>query len=478
MAYLEKVAPDHVDSVRRHIIDLLVARGHGGDGAHLPHDPARAGRPARRRDASRSRCRPGFGCHVANVGVKDDTDDFVVIAADAPCAAAGVFTRSRFVGPSVTISRRNLADGTARAVVVVSKNANVANGPAGDADAEALVDGVADRLGCPPDDVLVASTGVIGRRYPMERVLAGVAALPASPPGRDLRAAARGIMTTDTVEKVAAADGRRRPGPGRRHGQGRRDDRARHGDDDRRAAHRRRRSARPSSTPCSAGSSTTRSTASASTPTRRPATPPWSWPAARPGRSTSTTSRSRCASVAGSLTRQIARDGEGAETLIEVARRRGPRPRPGQAGGQGDRQLAARQDGRPRRRPELGPGGDGRSASAPTTPTSTRSGSSSASATARCTRRSVDDAELAELSDYLRGDEVRIHVSPRHRRRRLHRLGLRPHRRLRPHQRRLHHLSPPRRTFERQIRTRSIGAVDYFGGMRMPPSTRIVSAFM
>ena len=57
----------------------------------------------------------------------------------------------------------------------MSKNANVANGPAGHADAEALVDAVADRLGCAPGDVLVASTGVIGRRYPMDRVLAGVA---------------------------------------------------------------------------------------------------------------------------------------------------------------------------------------------------------------------------------------------------------------------------------------------------------------
>ena len=98
----------------------------------------------------------GFGCHVANIGVKDTTDDFVVIAADATVPAAGVFTKSRFVGPSVTISRRNLADGTARAIVVVSKNANVANGPDGHADAEALVDAVAARLGCAPSDVLVA----------------------------------------------------------------------------------------------------------------------------------------------------------------------------------------------------------------------------------------------------------------------------------------------------------------------------------
>jgi len=147
----------------------------------------------------------GFASHVANVGVKDDTDDFVVIAADRPVPAAGVFTRSRFVGPSVTISRRNLADGTARAVVVVSKNANVANGPEGHADAETLVDAVAARLGCAPTDVLIASTGVIGRRYPMDRILAGVQAVPSSPAGRDARAVARAMMTTDTVEKVAEA---------------------------------------------------------------------------------------------------------------------------------------------------------------------------------------------------------------------------------------------------------------------------------
>lgn len=147
----------------------------------------------------------GFGCHVANIGVKDTTDDFVVIAASRPVPAAGVFTRSRFVGPSVTISRRNLAGATAQAIVVVSKNANVATGPAGFGDAEELVAAVADRLGCPPDQVLVASTGVIGRRYPMDRVLAGVAALPRQPAGKDVTAAARGIMTTDTVEKVAAA---------------------------------------------------------------------------------------------------------------------------------------------------------------------------------------------------------------------------------------------------------------------------------
>ncbi len=84
----------------------------------------------------------GFRAHVANVGIKDDTDDFTVVAADAACAAAGMFTRSSFAGPSVVVSRRNLADGRARAVVVVSKNANVATGDRGLSDAEELVAGV------------------------------------------------------------------------------------------------------------------------------------------------------------------------------------------------------------------------------------------------------------------------------------------------------------------------------------------------
>ena len=144
----------------------------------------------------------GFRSHVANIGVKDDTDDFVVIVTDEPRPAAGVFTKSRFAGPSVTISRDHLTNGVARGIVIVSKNANVANGPAGREDARELLAIVADRLGGAPDELLLASTGVIGRRYPMDRVRVGAAATPARPDGCDALAAARGIMTTDTVPKV------------------------------------------------------------------------------------------------------------------------------------------------------------------------------------------------------------------------------------------------------------------------------------
>jgi glutamate N-acetyltransferase/amino-acid N-acetyltransferase len=147
----------------------------------------------------------GFTCHVANIGIKDDTDDFVVVAADTRCSASGLFTRSRFAGPSVLVSRENVADRHARAVVVISKNANVATGADGLADAREVVAGVASSLGCDPADVLIASTGVIGRRYPIERVRDGLAALPPVLGSTDADAVARGIMTTDTVPKTATA---------------------------------------------------------------------------------------------------------------------------------------------------------------------------------------------------------------------------------------------------------------------------------
>ena len=147
----------------------------------------------------------GFHCYVANVGIKDDSDDFVVVSADRPCSAAGLFTRSSFAGPSVVVSRRHIGDHRAQAVVVISKNANVATGDAGLANAEEVVAGVADRLGIRAGDVLIASTGVIGRQYPMEQVRAGLAALPQQLTGTEATDVARGIMTTDTVMKTARA---------------------------------------------------------------------------------------------------------------------------------------------------------------------------------------------------------------------------------------------------------------------------------
>ena len=145
----------------------------------------------------------GFRAHVANIGIKDTSDDFTLVVADTVCSAAGMFTQSRFAGPSVVVSREHIADHKAKAVVVISKNANVATGDLGMSNAREVVAGVSSALACDPRDVLIASTGVIGRQYPMDKVRAGLAALPAQPQGTSADDVARGIMTTDTVSKVA-----------------------------------------------------------------------------------------------------------------------------------------------------------------------------------------------------------------------------------------------------------------------------------
>ena len=147
----------------------------------------------------------GFHAHVANIGIKDDTDDFVVVASDRPCTAAAVFTRSRFAGPSVEVSREHAADGSLQAVVVVSKNANVATGAVGLANARELARGVAAAVPCPTEDVLVTSTGVIGRQYPMDRIRAHLGELRGPFTETDAVRVATGMMTTDTFAKTAYA---------------------------------------------------------------------------------------------------------------------------------------------------------------------------------------------------------------------------------------------------------------------------------
>ena len=131
----------------------------------------------------------GFTSFVTNIGIKDATDDFTLVCADSVVAASAVFTQSRFAGPSVVVSRKHVANHLARAVVVISKNANVATGDQGMSNALEVVQSVAKKIGCDPHDVLIASTGVIGRQYPIERVRAGLAGLPFPLPSDDAVAA-------------------------------------------------------------------------------------------------------------------------------------------------------------------------------------------------------------------------------------------------------------------------------------------------
>lgn len=147
----------------------------------------------------------GFTAHVANVGIRDATDDFLVLSSDRPAVAAALFTKSCFVGPSVVVSRQHAADQSLQAFVVLSKNANVATGDRGLADSHEIVAGVAKAIGADPSDVLITSTGVIGRPLPMELIRAHLAGLSTPFDGIDAVAAARAMMTTDTVPKVASA---------------------------------------------------------------------------------------------------------------------------------------------------------------------------------------------------------------------------------------------------------------------------------
>jgi glutamate N-acetyltransferase / amino-acid N-acetyltransferase len=147
----------------------------------------------------------GFTAHVANIGIKDSSTDFLVIAAEQTVPGTGVFTQSRFAGPSVTLSRRAVADGQLAAFAVISKNANVANGKAGAEDADEIVKSIASVIGCQPHDVLLASTGVIGRRYPIERIRDHLATMHLPFSTTDATECAKAIMTTDTKVKVAQA---------------------------------------------------------------------------------------------------------------------------------------------------------------------------------------------------------------------------------------------------------------------------------
>ena len=147
----------------------------------------------------------GFSAFVTNVGVKDDTDDFTVVASNSLAAASGVFTQSRFAGPSVVVSREHLSSLSARAVVVISKNANVATGATGLAHAREITAKVAERLECNAEDVLIASTGVIGRLYPIDNIRRGISTIAQPLPHSDAELVAKGIMTTDTVHKVASS---------------------------------------------------------------------------------------------------------------------------------------------------------------------------------------------------------------------------------------------------------------------------------
>lgn len=149
----------------------------------------------------------GFRAHSGAAGLRDSGDDVFVVVNNGPTAASSaVFTRSLFAGPSVVLSRANAATGRARGVVVVAKNANVATGEQGLADAREVLERAAAAVGMAPSDLLIASTGVIGRRYPMDLLRAHLDGLAGAEFDADALALASAMMTTDTHPKTVTVE--------------------------------------------------------------------------------------------------------------------------------------------------------------------------------------------------------------------------------------------------------------------------------
>ncbi|GGL10853.1 bifunctional glutamate N-acetyltransferase/amino-acid acetyltransferase ArgJ [Nocardia jinanensis] len=145
----------------------------------------------------------GFRSVTARLGLKEESDDFALAFSEVPARSAAVFTRSRFAGPSVILSRDAARGGELRGMVAISRNANVATGEAGSADATEVRERAAVIAGVEPAQLLIASTGVIGIPYPMPTVRAGLAALGREARSLDPGAVAAAIMTTDTHPKTA-----------------------------------------------------------------------------------------------------------------------------------------------------------------------------------------------------------------------------------------------------------------------------------
>jgi glutamate N-acetyltransferase / amino-acid N-acetyltransferase len=151
----------------------------------------------------------GFRAAGVAAGIKaSGSADVAVVINDGPSpAAAGVFTANRVKAAPVLWSRQVLAGGSVRAVVLNSGGANACTGPAGFQDTHQTAEHLAGLLGIGAGEVAVCSTGLIGERLPLHKLLAGVTAATGQAAAAGGLAAADAIRTTDTVPKTCAIAG-------------------------------------------------------------------------------------------------------------------------------------------------------------------------------------------------------------------------------------------------------------------------------
>src|SRR5262245_6818379 len=153
----------------------------------------------------------GYRYAGVHSGIRPDPDrlDLALIVSDTPAAAAGVFTQNRVVAAPVTVCRERLPRADARGIVICSGNANACTGQRGLDDARRMTEVAAGQLGCRPEQMLVCSTGVIGRHLPMDKIEPGIRAAAGclQPTAEALNGTAHAILTTDTRIKVCSREG-------------------------------------------------------------------------------------------------------------------------------------------------------------------------------------------------------------------------------------------------------------------------------
>jgi glutamate N-acetyltransferase/amino-acid N-acetyltransferase len=150
----------------------------------------------------------GFRAAGVSAGIKaSGNPDLMLLVADAPAQVAAVFTTNKVIAAPVIVSKEHLArsGGTARAIVVNSGCANACTGDTGLRDAREMTTETARLVGCPVEQVLVSSTGVIGVNLPMDKVRGGLPSAFKALGADQGAAAARAIMTTDLSPKESAA---------------------------------------------------------------------------------------------------------------------------------------------------------------------------------------------------------------------------------------------------------------------------------
>jgi glutamate N-acetyltransferase/amino-acid N-acetyltransferase len=151
----------------------------------------------------------GFQAAGIHSGLKNNSDkDLGLIYSEVPASVAGVFTQNRIKSATVLISQERIQAGTSHAIIANSGNANCCNGEQGHQSALDMTAAAASKLGLADKDVLVASTGVIGDKFPIEKVKNAVPNLIEALKPDGFKDFATAIMTTDTVPKLVHRQGR------------------------------------------------------------------------------------------------------------------------------------------------------------------------------------------------------------------------------------------------------------------------------